>query len=313
MSEQIPIFLSADDKYARYCAVTILSILKNTQTPERLKFYILSPDIFRSNINYLEKICIDFNSSISIMNVDLSLFKDFPVFHKHFNLNNYCRLYGIDLCNEPKEILYLDCDVIILDDVINLFDLNLKNYTIGAIPHVQLPYQSIFLETFNLNAIDIYFNSGVLLINSLSWRLFNCTKIILEFCLQNQKKLHFADQDALNAIFWGNYCHLPGEWNVEARLYKEKLLGLPQTEEITHRMKNAKIIHYTGSDKPWSSTNYVPMRHLYRRYSDMLSQEFGWLPAKPEPKSCSPLAMIKFIWSCIYFRMSWNIKKMIKA
>ena len=307
--EQIPIFLSADDNYARYCAVTILSILKNTKTPEKLKFYVLSPDISPSSINYLQKLCVFFNSHIDFITVNLDLFKDFPNFQEHFNLNNYSRLYGVDLCKESEKTVYLDCDTIISGDIINLFSLNLNNHILGAVPHVQLPYQSVFLKTFNLDAIDVYFNSGVLLINSLNWRNNNYTSMILDCCIENREKLHFADQDALNAVFWGNYCHLPGEWNVEARLYKEKLLGLPQTEEITYRMKNAKIIHYTGADKPWNSKNYVPMRHLYRHYSEMLSEEFGWLSVKPEPKICSSLAMIKFIWSCIYFRASYNLKR----
>ena len=161
MSDQIPIFLSADDNYARYCAVTILSILKNTKTPEKVKFYVLSPDISSSSINYLQKLCIFFNSHINFITINLDLFKDFPIPFDHFNLNVYSRFYGINLCKKSEKTIYLDCDTIISGDIINLFSLNLNNHIIGAIPHVQLPYQSIFSRKFELDATDIYFNFNI--------------------------------------------------------------------------------------------------------------------------------------------------------
>ncbi|ANV87357.1 glycosyltransferase family 8 protein [Picosynechococcus sp. PCC 7117] len=311
MLEQIPIFLSADDNYARYCAVTILSILKNTQKPEELHFYIFSPDITNENTRKIDQLCSSFNSNLSIIKIDLNLFKSLPEI-EHVNLNTYTRLITPELSKINCNIILLDCDIIVLSEIADFYKYNLKTFSLGAIPHVQFPYQEIFLKKFEIQNEDFYFNAGVMLINGDTWQKNDYSDKTFVFASDNADKLQFQEQDALNAVFWCNYCHLPGEWNVEARLYKEKLLGLPQTEEITHRMKNAKIIHYTGPDKPWKSKNYVPMRHLYLYYSEMLSEEFGWLPSKPEPKSCSPLAMIKFIWSCIYFRTSYIFKKIFK-
>jgi len=114
----------------------------------------------------------------------------------------------------------------------------------------------------------------------------------------------YRDQDALNAVFWEKYEHLPGVWNVEARLYREKLLGLPQTPEIIKRMANPKIIHYTGSDKPWSSQEYVPARSLYTYYSHRLAELTGWFPSKPEPQRASVSSYLRFAYSCLYFRAS---------
>lgn len=311
VDKEISVLLSADDRYARYCAVTILSILENTSSPDKFHFYVLSPDISAQNINKLQQLCNQFNSILSVIPINLSLFQDLPAFHEHFNLNNYSRLCGPDLCEDSEIIIYLDCDIVVLGDIANLCKYQLNGKPIGAVPHVKLPYQETFIKNFSIDDEDIYFNSGVMLIDSINWRHNQYSQTVIKCCIENPNKLHFADQDALNAVFWRNYCHLPGMWNVEARLYKEKLLGLPQNEEITQRMQNPQIIHYTGSDKPWVSENYVPMRHLYTYYSEQLSKDFSWVPSTKEPKKCSISSCLKFIWSCLYFRASYSFHRIL--
>jgi lipopolysaccharide biosynthesis glycosyltransferase len=313
VTKEISVLFSADDRYARYCAVTMLSVLENTSSAGKLHFYILSPDISQNNIHRIEKVCNQFNAMVSVIPVDIKLFSSLPTVQKHINLNMYSRIYAPELCKECERIIYLDCDVIVIADIADLFNCHLEEKPIAAVPHVQLPYQDVFRHNFNIEGEDTYFNSGLLLINTIQWQQKEYTKDVLNFCMENAGKLLFPDQDALNAVFWKNYCHLPGVWNVEARLYKEKLLGLLQNEEITKRMENPKIIHYTGADKPWSSQNYVPMRHLYTYYSDQLAQKFSWFPSNPEPKKCTIQSFLKFAWSCLYFRASYNFHRLFNT
>jgi lipopolysaccharide biosynthesis glycosyltransferase len=312
MEDRISIFFAADNKYARHCAVTITSIIGNTASPERLEFYILSSDISKENQCNLEKLCADSAAKISIVDVDLTLFASLPTILEHLNLNMYSRLLIPDLCPDRKKIVYLDCDILVLSDIAELFDLEIDNKPIAAIPHIQLPYQEVFVETFNVRDDDIYFNSGVLVIDTELWRQNHYGQTILEYCSNNIEQLHFADQDALNVVFWENYYHLPGVWNVETRLYKEKLLGVPQDKETNYRIEDPKILHYTGPNKPWISKNYVPMRQEYVRYSKQLAANFNWLPSNLEPKACSISAFFSFVWSCLYFRASYNFRKIVK-
>jgi lipopolysaccharide biosynthesis glycosyltransferase len=309
MNGKIPIFFAADNKYARYCAVTITSIIENTSQPERLKFYILSSDISKENQQKLEQMCASSSVGISVIDVDLSLFASLPTILEHLNLNMYSRLLIPELCPDCQQIIYLDCDTLVLSDIADLFDLEIAKKPIAAIPHIQLPYQDIFVKTFNVRDADIYFNSGVLVIDTELWRKKQYGQTILKYCSDNIERLHLADQDALNVVFWENYYHLPGVWNVETRLYKEKLLGVPQDKKTNGRIKSPKILHYTGPNKPWSSENYVPMRHLYAQYSEQLSNDFDWLPSSPEPKRCSTPALLKFIWTCLYFRTSCSFRR----
>lgn len=309
MNKEISVVLSADNRYARYCAVTILSVLKNTSSPEKFHFYVLSPDITQTNIKRINQLCDNFQSKVSIIPIDLKLFEQLPNL-QHLSLNTYSRLCSPRLCKDSKYLIYLDCDLVVLGDIAELSEVSLKNKPVGAVAHVQFPYQETFKKVFAVNGEDDCFNGGVMLIDAEAWRTDELDEKIIQCAIANSDKLHFGDQDALNKVFWKNYFHLPGVWNVEARLYKEKLLGLPQTQEITQRILFPKIIHYTGADKPWSSKNYVPKREIYLEYSDRLKSLISWFP-DVEVRNCSPLSYISFIYSCIYFRLSFYIKNVL--
>lgn len=307
--QNVSILLAANEKYARPCAVTILSILVNSSSPEEIYFYILTPDFSVDSTQRIQTLCDKFQSKVVFISIDLNLFNNLPISYSHFSLDNYSRILAPELCKGCDRLLYLDCDLIILGDVVKLFDFDLKGKPIGAVPHVQLPYQDTFIKNFNLKEIDIYFNSGVLLMNASTWRSGAYSGQLLEVASKYSDKLHFADQDLLNLFFWNNYYHLPGVWNVEARLYREKLLGLPQTKEITERIQSPQIIHYTGPDKPWLSRQYVPKREIYLEYSDRLTTLLNWSP-DIKIKNCNFSGFSSFIYSCIYFRLAFNFRKL---
>lgn len=303
MAEEISILLSADENYARQCAVTVLSVLSNTAVPEKIHIYLLSPDLTDESKERIETVCTRFGARLSVVLVSLSQFKTLPLLHEHFSLSNYSRLLGPDLCTNCDRFLYLDCDLIVLGDVAALFYADLFGMPLGAVPHVSLPYQSVFTSTFPVSDKDRYFNSGAMVIDAVYWREHKVTDEIIKLATAHADKLEFADQDPLNVFFWENYAHLPGDWNVEARLYHERLLGISQDEETQRRMKSPKLIHYTGSNKPWKSKQYVAKRSCYFEYSDRLAALFEW-PPKLTIASVRLKEWISLIYTCLYFRIS---------
>lgn len=304
MIEEIPILLSSDEKYARNCAVTVISALSNTSSHNKLHFYILSPDFSDKSFKNIDIICQIFNAKLSLITIDVNQFEAYQFSQEFFEPNKYSVILGPNLCKKCTKILYLDCDLIILGDLHDIFQYNLDNKILGAVPQVQFPYQKTFIKKFNKTCQDIYFNSGVLLIDAVRWRERKTTEMLFNLIKEHASRFHYNDQDALNVMFLGDYYHLPGIWNVEARLYKEKLLSFAQAPEIKKRIANPQIIHYTGLDKPWSSRKYVPQRSLYKYYSHKLTQLTGWSPRQLEPKRASTISYFKFIHSCLYYKLA---------
>ena len=311
MLDEISILLSADENYARQCAITMLSVLSNTAAPEKVRFYLLTPDLTGNSRDRLEAICRKFTATLSVFFISLKKFESFPLLHEHFSLSTYSRLLGPDLCVDCDRLVYLDCDLVVLGDISDLFYMDLSGMPLGAVPHVSLPYQSVFTSTFSVSNKDRYFNAGAMVIDANYWRKNKVTEAILQLAIAYADKLEFADQDPLNVFFWENYAHLPGIWNVEARLYSEKLLGVSQDEETSTRMKLPQLIHYTGADKPWKSERYVAKRRCYLEYSDRLTSLLGW-ESKSQPSNVNVKGFWHFVYACLYFRAA-TFRKFVLA
>ena len=310
MLDEISILLSADENYARQCAITLLSVLSNTAAPKKVHFYLLTPDLANNSRNFLERLCLHFGATLSVLSVSLQQFESLPLLNKHLSLSTYMRLLGPDLCPACDRLLYLDCDLVVLGDIAELFHYDLSSLPLGAVPHVSFPYQKVFTDSFYPLEEDQYFNAGVLVIDAKYWRASNLTQAILELAAVHKDKLTFEDQDLLNIFFWNNYAHLPGTWNVEDRLYNEKLLGIFQGEETRHRMKLPQLIHYTGSNKPWRK-QYVAKRSCYLQYSDHLSSLLGW-ESESQPRRASIRGFWHFVYACLYFRAA-TFRKFVLA
>jgi len=282
------VYFSIDEKYSRYCAVTIFSILSNTKLPSSFFFTILSQSLSALSKQNLESVCDYFDANIEFVEIDTKIFHGFRASQQYFNAIKYARLLGPNFI-ESKKTIYLDCDLVITGDLSELFDENLQGYTLGATLNLYFPYQEIFKQKFGLPEQGCYFNSGVLLIDVEQWRNNQLSEYILEFIESNKKRFHYNDQDALNAFFWNKYHQISVEWNVESRIF-----SIIYPKEIRSELIHAKkIIHYTGPKKPWSSEEHVPLREYYIKYSQRLGEMFDWKPSYPEPRTASFKSQIK--------------------
>lgn len=161
-------------------------------------------------------------------------------------------------------ILYLDCDMLVLGDVAELFALMPQGAALGAVRDFyvldqmarggDLPEKLAWhRQLLGRDDVRGYFNSGLLLMD--------CDVIRREPALREQMSnvsasegMRFMDQDYLNLIFDGQVHYLPLAWNCiwgrQARRGRSlaRLVWLPEAE---CRPERTQLIHYTGPRKPW--------------------------------------------------------------
>ena len=107
----------------------------------------------------------------------------------------------------PKDLkvcLYLDVDMLALQDLRGLFALDLSNKVVGVIRHY-LTIDGLYAKNpknENFYFTDFYFCSGLLLINLNEWNRYNITTKALDFA--NKYEVIYGDQDALCAIIQEN-------------------------------------------------------------------------------------------------------------
>src|SRR5574344_895359 len=187
----IPIFLSSDNNYAPFVTTTIASICDNTSS--FCDFYILDGGISKENQNRILSLKEQYaNFSIEFIKIDANNdFKNLEYKNNcsHVSISTYNRFLIPKIKPNLKKVLYLDVDIIALGDISKLFDINLEEFDLGAIPE---PY-----STLPLNKQHTYFNAGVLLINNENWIKNNVVEKLFETEELYRQNLRWADQDVL--------------------------------------------------------------------------------------------------------------------
>ena len=259
----IPIVSAADNNYAPYLSVMMMTLLEHLAKDVEVTFYIIDDQISADSKEKLNQVVSNQPATISYLEVDSNLYAD-VLESDHITQTAYYRISLPDLLADKdyEKVLYIDCDVLVLDDVSKLYDTDIGEKVIGAIID---PGQALVLGRLGVETEDYYFNSGLMLINLANWRKANITEKTLAFLEEEEDKIIYHDQDALNAIVYEKWFPLHPKWNLQTSLLFER--HQPPTEHYKQWYKeaiqNPSIIHFTGHDKPWNSDEYHPYTELY--------------------------------------------------
>ena len=124
--KQIPIFFAVDDNYVPCLAVALQSLIDNSSKNYYYHIRVLYTNIKWKNQKIIKKmqqenIRIDFvNVSKQINKVKQQLYT-----RDYFSAATYFRLFIPELYPQYNKVLYLDCDIVVLDDVADLYNIDL--------------------------------------------------------------------------------------------------------------------------------------------------------------------------------------------
>jgi len=181
----------------------------------------------------------------------------------HYTIDTYTRLWIKEFFPENvNRVLYLDADIVVVDNVAPLWSTDLGGALLGA---VDIPGSDQGVRLLGLRQEDGYFNAGVLLIDLEQWRKLHAEEIVIEYIRKNPDRILY-DQDALNACFHACTKRLDYRWNVIRPFYREPIALPLNRSEIEAIRREARIIHFNGGSKPWSYFCDHPRRDEYQRY-----------------------------------------------
>lgn len=264
----IHIVFCIDKNYVQHCAVTVTSIFSNTIASN------ISISIIYSNINdksksKLESYIKKYTSNVKFILINESKLKRFPV-SDHITLASYYRIFLADLLDtEIKKVLYLDCDLIVKKDILNLWNVDISDYSHAAA--LENGLDIIHKNALGILNNDNYFNAGVMLINLEYWRNNDISKKSFEFIQNEFNKIKFWDQDVLNFVLQSQWFVIDQTWNANEILFKPHLWKTRKFNQIKcQAFEKARldpaIVHFTGTHKPWHSYSDHPLKHEYYQY-----------------------------------------------
>jgi len=260
MSREIPIFFSTDDNYIPYLDVAVHSLIANASKDYDYKIIVLNTGLDSDNIAKVKQserdgFYIDFVDISENVKDIKSRFKNVY----HFSIVTYYRLFIASLFPQYDKILYLDCDLVVLGDISELYNTELGDNILGSVPDQYVcntrEFRSYAEKAIGVNP-DTYFNAGVLVINLEQFRKNDIENKFINLITKHDFDLLDPDQAYLNYLCFGKTHILPNGWNKSP------------TEIICEGNKN--IVHYNLYKKPW-------------QYDDVIDGECFWEYAK-----CSP-------------------------
>ncbi len=230
---KINICLACDNRYAPLAGVSIASFLKNANENEFINFYILDNNISSSNKKKIMSLRWIKNCNIEFIQVDKSKFENLYLPNKkgYLSISSYYRFVISDVCKNLDKILYVDCDVIATSSVSEFYNLDLNEKYVAVIKDTSCIENQ---RRLGFDENEIYFNSGVMLINLKQWRK-------KEISTQLFNKIHkgLDDQDILNIVLKGNKIIVDDKWNWQGKAKNYKAEIYPN------------LIHFITAYKPW--------------------------------------------------------------
>jgi lipopolysaccharide biosynthesis glycosyltransferase len=269
------IVICINEQYLMPAGVMLCSLFENNKE-EQITIHVLLGEGGDKCVKPLEKLIARYHQIIRFYDMKDIRMDDFPVglsFQEPFITKEaYFRLFMMDvLPQELDKVLYLDVDMVICGNIRELWDTDISDVAVGAVPDC---FHQDIHETNRIGyevGLGI-FNSGLLLINLNYWRQHEVMKDFVAYAKEAKDHLKYHDQDVLNYVFRHCKKELPIRFNLQTiHMYHDRFryLHFRLVEEVKEAFLHPVVIHYTGPEKPWYSNAYHPLKGYFEKYRQM--------------------------------------------
>lgn len=261
----VPICFSANDKYIPMLSVEIESIVKHSSEKINYDIVILTTGIKDENkVKLLSMISTYPNFSIRFVDVSpyiygYNFYLESDISNTKYSSEIYFRVLAPAIMADYKYVIFLDADLVVLDDIANILSYNFGNNMIGAVRDyegIANCYANNYERTkyriteIGITNFDDYFISGVIVMNISAFNQKFSAKELLDLAISKNWKQY--DQDLLNYLCKNSVKIIGAEWDFVEDIngtYKEMPKHL--FDEYIQSEEKPKIIHYSGARKPW--------------------------------------------------------------
>ncbi|MBS6931547.1 MAG: glycosyltransferase family 8 protein, partial [Lachnospiraceae bacterium oral taxon 082] len=188
----------ANEKFAMHLGVSLYSLYERNRHEKELRVFIISTGIGGDSLGNLKSIAKKFGRTVEIIELkDTSKYFDTGLQDASFDISKMGRLLVGELLPEDVErVLYLDCDMVILHSIRELYDTKLGKNVVAAVEEPTV-LERVRYE-IRLDYEASYVNAGLLLIDLKKWREENLGEKIISYSKSIWDKSLFGEQDAIN-------------------------------------------------------------------------------------------------------------------
>jgi lipopolysaccharide biosynthesis glycosyltransferase len=268
MKIEIPIFFAFNDDYSVPAAIAFHTLLYHAKPQIFYSLFVLHSDISKQNQELLLEIVNKHkNADINFINTrgfltdkweKGSFNKDSSV---KFSSDALIRCFAARFFPQYDKIIYSDVDIVFMDDISELWEINLQDEYIAAIKHPFIKFDPKELSHLSKEHYeklkDSYFAGGIWVLNLSALRRDNLEKTMMQIIEDDSFEKRGNDQDIMNIACEGRvkfislrYISFP---YLTDMMNKDGFESHYSKEELMESIYKPKILHYAAW-KPWKNT-----------------------------------------------------------
>jgi lipopolysaccharide biosynthesis glycosyltransferase len=268
----IEIAIASDSNYLIPATVLLKSLFdnnKNVQLSINLIYLVSSTN--EEDLSFWEKYTESYGHlfrRIPVKDEQLSVYPEL----RHTK-STYLRLLLPEILPQDIiKILYLDSDIIVLDNLIDLYQLDITEYYAAAVKEVinvyaeKNDYLKSHLESLRFTSKEYYFGAGVMLMNIRKMRDDSVISKYFDFAIKYPELIIWSDQDIVNPILKSAIKYIPPKYNMNYYVERDVLEKLWNKREVNEAFSSPAIIHFIGPVKPWNFFSFHPKTKMWWYY-----------------------------------------------
>lgn len=295
------IVINTDDKYLQHAMAMLCSLYENNRE-HYIIVHILHKGLSEVAKNLLVELSNRYENRVVFYTVDDRKLEGVQFRKKRpLSMAAYYRLLlSSVLPKDLDKVLYLDCDMIVIRNIQEIFKIEIDNYALAATLDF-FPYTEKHRLQLHMEVGERTFCSGIMMVNLKYWRENNVEPGLIEYAKRHREEVYLHDQDVLNYYFKKKWFLLPPKWNHTAG--NLRIATQPELKKFDYMAyaKEPMIYHYASVGiKPWYNAP-TPDKNLYVEYLE----KSGYPTVKYEKKPLSVRARLTIL------TLKYNIKRQI--
>jgi len=250
MAQLVSVALCFDRHLALPAATVVASVMRRCSQP--VHFYLIVDPVPEMR-RFLGAVLAHFGANGTI--VEATPETVLGTGHDVYNVPStatYRRFYLARLVADVDRLIYLDSDVVVRHDLMELWRQPLDGHPLAAVPHGWAADNETMLDHFP----NGYFNSGVLLVDLACWRDQGITSRLEDSVRASLASPGGApwhhDEGALNEVLVGDWQQLSPRWNFTAYFTDSVAAKLRLSPELLSAIRrDPGVVHFAGGYKPW--------------------------------------------------------------
>jgi lipopolysaccharide biosynthesis glycosyltransferase len=263
MESMFNILVCTDNNYIIPLAA-LLSSLRESLINEKIIIHWFALEVSNTNVEKILTLADSHTIKIKLYKFNNSNISSKFYTSGRITSATYLRLYVADKLRNISKILYLDCDMIILGSIKELWAYDISQQVAAVVEDDK----NINLSHLGGAKPSKYFNAGMMLINMDQWKK---NKIQDKLFQLLNKKIHFRfhDQDRLNLTLNKKIIFIEPRWNLipsrenQNTIKYYSIISRLRLEKLFHL---SCIIHYASSKKPWHYLSSHPLKFLWWKH-----------------------------------------------